>query len=203
MTLPKRSKGCRSFITAFFVAVTTCLAVGAVTSCSNGCEEVRETFCVCDLKGITGASLQRITVWAIGHHAAVAADTVVTETTMTIGDSTAVVRDTLIVAADGGDSLMIDGETSPTNIALILNPDTTVTALRILFTGVELNEPFQAYDTLVVRYEPYPYFLDMECGCSVYFTLREVATTGRFIQNAYIKKSEITNEEAINIVLEY
>lgn len=189
MTSPKRFKGGSRLATTLLVAATVGLVTGIASCGGNGCEEVRETFCVCDLKSVSGASLRTLSVWAIGHHAPAVADTLA--------------PDSIIVEADSGDSLMIDNESSPRNIELILNPDTTETRLRLLFTGTELNEPFQIYDTLTIRYEPYPYFLDMECGCSVYFTLHEAIATSSFIQSATIKKSSITNEEAINIVLEY
>lgn len=171
------------------------LQIALLTNCgSGGCEETRESFCVCDLRSISGAALRSISVWGIGQFHALHPDSTVTDT---LSD------DPIFPGPVSPDSLMIDSEASPTNISLILNPDTTATRLRILFTGTADNEAFQYEDTLTIRYEAYPYFLDMECGCSIYFTLHEVASTGHFIQEAFIKKNEITNEEAINVVIEY
>ncbi len=171
------------------------LQIALLSACgSGGCEQTRESFCVCDLKSISGASLHSISVWGIGQYHATHPDSAAVDT---------VPDDPLLPEPADRDSIMIDGETSPTNISLILNPDTTATRLRILFTGTADNEAFQYEDTMTIRYEAYPYFLDMECGCSVYFTLHEVTTTGHFIQEASIKKNEITNEEAINLVIEY
>lgn len=171
------------------------LQLALLTACgAGGCEETRESFCVCDLRSISGASLRSISVWGIGQFHVAHPDSTVTD---------ADPDNPQFPESAGNDSIMIDGETSPSNISLILNPDTTATSLRILFTGTADNEAFQYEDTLTIRYEAYPYFLDMECGCSVYFTLHDVAATGNFIQEVYIKKNEITNEEAINIVIEY
>lgn len=179
----------------FFLTWLLLLPIALLTACgSGGCEETRESFCICDLRSISGASLRSISVWGIGQFHAAHPDSTVTDT---------IPDDPFLPEQVSRDSIMIDGETSPSNISLILNPDTTATRLRIRFTGTADNEAFQYEDTLTIRYEAYPYFLDMECGCSMYFTLKDVTSTGHFIQEVFIKKNEITNEEAINVIIEY
>jgi hypothetical protein len=98
---------------------------------------------------------------------------------------------------------MISGESSPTELSLILDPDTTETRLRIQFNGRADNEALQLEDTLTLRYEPYAYFIDMECGCSVRFELKEVTSTYNFIQDVFLKQTTITNDPAVNLLLEY
>lgn len=151
-----------------------------ITSCllvacsNNGCEETREAYCTAELRGVTGASLTSLSIWGIGQGG----------------------------ATDKTDSLMYEGAPSE-HISLMLNPDTTATRLRLLFTGVVDRERVQIADTITLLYDVSPYFLNMECGCSVFFTLKELITTHNFIYEAGITRKEITNEEAINFVLDY
>jgi hypothetical protein len=156
------------------IATLSATTASALTSCgSNGCEETRETYCTVQLKSTTQTTLQSVSVWAISDRFA------------------------------EGDSLMISGESAPTELSLILNPDTTETRLRIQFNGRADNESVQLTDTLTLRYEPYAHFIDMECGCSVYFDLKEAETTYNFIQDIYLRQTTITNDPTVNILIEY
>jgi hypothetical protein len=149
-------------------------AAAVLTSCgSNGCEETRESYCTVQLRSTTQTTLQSVSVWALSDRFA------------------------------DGDSLMISGESSPTELSIILNPDTTETRLRIQFNGRADNEALQLEDTLTLTYEPYPYFIDMECGCSVRFELIDASSTYNFIQDVYLKQTTITNEAAVNLLIEY
>lgn len=146
-----------------------------LTACgNNGCEETREAYCTAELRGVTGATLTSLSIWGIGQGG----------------------------AADKTDSLMYEGAPSE-HISLILNPDSTATRLRILFTGVVDRERVQIADTITLLYDTSPYFLNMECGCSVFFTLKDLIATHNFIYEASIRRKEITNEEAVNFILDY
>jgi hypothetical protein len=142
-------------------------------SCSNGCETTREAYCTCELRSTTNTTLRSLSVWALSDR------------------------------FEGGDSIMIDGESSPTSISLILDPDATETRLRIQFNATADHESLQETDTLTLRYEPYPYFIDMECGCSVHFELKEAECTYHFLQDLYLTNATVTNDQTINIRLEY
>jgi hypothetical protein len=155
------------------VFLLSSLTLLAITACSNGCEETRESYCTAQLKATTQTTLQSVSVWALSDR------------------------------FTDGDSLMISGESSPTELSLILDPDTTATQLRIQFNGRADNEAIQLVDTLTLRYEPYTHFIDMECGCTVYFDLQEVTSTYNFIQDIYLKQTTITNEVAVNVLIEY
>jgi hypothetical protein len=43
----------------------------------------------------------------------------------------------------------------------------------------------------------------MECGCTVYFDLQEATSTYNFIQDIFLKQTTITNEAAVNVLIEY
>ena len=101
-----------------------------------------------------------------------------------------------------GDSLMTTA-TSPTEMEFILKPDTSVTQIRLASTITEDDEQYQYNDTLTLVYEYYPYFLDMECGCSVFFEIKEATITNAVFKSIEIKNKEITNDETVNLVLTY
>jgi hypothetical protein len=155
------------------VAALLAVAAGCASCGSNGCEETRESYCTAQLKSTTQTTLSSVSVWALSDR------------------------------FTDGDSIMISGESSPTELSLILDPDTTETRLRIQFNGRADNEALQLEDTLTLRYEPYAYFIDMECGCSVRFELKEVTSTYNFIQDVFLKQTTITNDPAVNLLLEY
>lgn len=150
-----------------------------VSSCSNGCEETRETFCLTSLTSETGLSISSLYAWGIGQQH--------------VRDESSPTGYT--------DSLMLS-EASPKELSFILRPDTTVTRIRLQMT-VSGDSSYQVEDTLTIRYEPRSVFLNMDCGCSVFFTLSEVSVTEHFIQEATIKNAEITNTENVNIALVY
>lgn len=174
------------------------VAMTALTSCGNdGCQETRESYCVADMRSVSGARITLLSVWGIGQQrqTVLAVDTV-----YYVEDG--VLLDSLAYHPALADSLMIS-ESSPTNISLILSPDTTITRLRMQFMATIDTTHVQVEDTLTLTYESHPYFIDMECGCSIFFTLQSLETTTHFVRSALIKRNDITNEADINLVIEY
>ena len=88
-------------------------------------------------------------------------------------------------------------------LEFILRPDTTFTQIRMQCTVNDNGDLFQYDDTLSIRYEVFPYFIDMECGCSMFFTIQDVEVTRNLFNNIILKQAEITNNEAVNIILQY
>lgn len=146
---------------------------------NNGCEEIRESFCLADLSSLSGATINKMVVFGIGQGGGA--------------------KDTTGIAQD---KEMIN-TSRPKNLEFILNPDSTVTDIRLLMNITLNGDQFQYEDTIHFVYEPHPYFLDMECGCSMYFSLEDVSSTNNFIRSIIIKNKEITNEESLNIIIEY
>lgn len=101
------------------------------------------------------------------------------------------------------DTLITDTYTSPTAVELILPPDSSHIQYRFDMTVTVDEEAYQVSDTLDISYEAFPYFLNMECGCSVYFTINEVNATQHFWKSVEIKNKEISNEEDVNLRIVY
>lgn len=148
-----------------------------LTSCSNGCEETRESYCLADLTSSSGAKINLLYAYGIGQGG--------------VQDSTSVEDEVMLTAS------------SPSSLEFILNPDTTFTDIRLQMNITLDGDAFQYTDTLHFEYIPHPYFLDMECGCSMYFSLNNVTSTNNFIRSVTLKRKEITNEENTNIIIEY
>lgn len=153
--------------------------IGAASCGNNGCEEIRESYCFADLLSTSGAKINQLYAYGLGQY-----ETVI-----------------------GEDTVLVDREmlslSSPKNLEFILNPDSTVTDIRLQMNITLDGDQFQYNDTLHIEYNSHPYFLDMECGCSMYFTLKEVTYTNNFLRSVTIKRNEITNEENINLIIEY
>ena len=164
-----------------------CLCLSALTgllcSCgNNGCEETRESYLLVQLKSTHGLTLNSLTAWGL---------------------------------TDNGDSLAISQTGSPTEIELTLQPDSTYTQILLQCIASELGERSQYDSKLHIWYKGEPYFLDMECGCTMHYqidsarieTLKRNTTielgNDTLFHACTIKNKNITNEENINIILEY
>lgn len=152
---------------------------GLISCGNNGCEEIRETYCMADLISTTGARIDQMYVYGIG------------SPVMGVDKDNNPIEKEMV------------NEANPKNIEFILNPDSTVTDARIEMSITLDGDKYQYQDTLHFVYDPHPFFLDMECGCSMFFTLKEVESTNHFFRRVSIKRNEITNEENINIIIEY
>ena len=103
---------------------------------------------------------------------------------------------------EDGDSLKLS-VSSPNAIEFNLKPDTTFTAFRLQCIFDDLGDSYQIDDTLTVRYESYPYYLNMECGCSIFYIIDDIHVTDHLFKSLSIESKEITNNEKINIILKY
>ena len=113
------------------------------------------------------------------------------------------------------DSLMLTGQSSGT-IELLLNSASTETQLAFLFavsyketvTNDEGEETTQTVtelipDIVTFNYENIPYFMDIECGCSVHHIINSVEFSNTIIKSVEIINPSVTNEKAINFTLTY
>lgn len=100
------------------------------------------------------------------------------------------------------DSLM-SVDTKPNNLELILEPGVSSTQFMLLMTINDNGDLYQYADTLTVSYESFAHFIDMECGCSIYFDILDAQVTNQTLRGVTIKHSQITNEENINLTIEY
>ena len=160
--------------------IMTAVAGMAIMSCgNNGCEEVRESFCLAQMTSLSGAKINQLYAYGIGQ-----------------GKGEV---DTLGIASD---EVMLTAS-NPSSLEFILDPDTTVTDIRLQMNITLDGDQFQHDDTIHFVYDPHPYFINMDCGCSMYFTIEDVTSTNHFLRNITIKNNEITNEQSLNIVIEF
>ena len=156
------------------------LLLTTISGCgNNGCEEVRESFCYAQMTSLSGAKINPLYAFGIGQGG---------------GEV-----DTAGVATD---KEMLNAS-NPSSLEFILNPDSTVTDIRLQMNITLDGDQFQYDDTIHFVYEPHPFFINMDCGCSMYFSLKEVTHTNHFLRNITIKNNEVTNEQTLNIVIEY
>lgn len=150
-----------------------------VSSCGNGCEDTRESFCFAELLSSSGASINTLYAYGIGQGKGKP-------------DSTGVKTDSIMFTAN-----------SPKTLEFILNPNKSVSDIRLQITYTLDGDKFQLEDTLHFEYESHPHLLDMDCGCTMYFDLSTVTCTKHLLRDVTIIKNAITNEESLNIRIEY
>lgn len=98
---------------------------------------------------------------------------------------------------------LASSHTAPTSVELVLPPDSSHIQYRFDMTVKKGDEEYQVSDTLDIHYEAFPYFLDMECGCSLFFSLNKVSATQHFWQSVDLINKDITNEESVNLRIVY
>lgn len=101
-----------------------------------------------------------------------------------------------------GDSLKLS-TSSPTSIEFNLKPDTTFSRFRLQCIYMDLDDAIMIDDTLTVNYQSYPYYLDMECGCSIFYDIEAVDVTRHLFKSISLENKEISNDEKTNIILKY
>ena len=103
-----------------------------------------------------------------------------------------------------GDSLLMQlGTNQLTDVEFYLKPDATSTQILMHCVVAEYDETLQFDDTLSIYYTHYPYFLDIECGCSMFYQIDSVKVTHSLFKNCTLKNDKITNEENVNVLLQY
>lgn len=161
------------------IIATTMIAAAGLTSCgNNGCEEVRESYCLATFESRTGSKLTSLDAWGLGQ----------------ISDKS---NDSITYT-----DLML-ALTSPSEMEIKLNPNDTITRLYMEIKSSYYGTVTKYTDTLTIRYQVDPYFIDMECGCTVYFTISSAEVSGNFFQLVNIRNKTVTNETSTNLQLEY
>ena len=82
-------------------------------------------------------------------------------------------------------------------------PISTYTQILLHCVVNDTGEYETSDNALHLSYRHHPYFLDMECGCAIYFDIDSAWVTGSLFQQVKLKNAHITNEENVNIILEY
>ena len=159
------------------LAVVASILLGAV-SCENGCEQMRESFMHITFTGSTSRSLKGVSIDAYGRKTNEATDE------LALQYSTAKV-------------------TKYENIELELNPNDSIVAFLLHFDYQDYGDNFQANDTVLIFYHANGRFLDMECGCTVDYEIKEVTSTKNLLEDIQITDPIIHTESGINLELIY
>lgn len=152
-----------------------------IASCSNGCEESRDSLCGITYTSVSGNELKRVSIHSL--------------------------RKSVII--DGKEQVFPDStfrilNSSSTTQELRLDPNDKHTAYAMDLIFQTFGDNYITSDTLDIWYTPETHYLDMECGCTVYFTIDSVHSTHNLITNAIIRDSVVMNVSSqINIELEY
>lgn len=168
-------------ILKLLVPALSLLLTSSLTSCSNGCEESRDSMCGITYTSVSGSSLKQVSIYSL--------------------------RKSYIL--DGKEQVFRD------STFRILNSSATIQELRLdpndKHTAFAMNIVYQSYgdnylqhDTIDIWYTPETHYLDMECGCTVYFNIDSIRSTNNLITSATIRNNVVSNQDSqINIELEY
>ena len=159
------------------LAVVASLLLGAV-SCENGCEQMRESFMHITFTGSTSRSLKGVSIDAYGRKPQEPADEMQLQYSTT-------------------------KFTKYSDIELELNPNDSIVAFLLHFDYQDYGDNFQANDTVLILYQPNGRFLDMECGCTVDYEIKEIVTTHNLLEDIQITDPVIHTESGINLELIY
>ena len=158
------------------VAAAVC---GWLTSCENGCEQMRESFMHIGFTGTTSRALNSVSIDAHGRREGVV-----------LSDSTTLRYMTAkLVKYD--------------DIELELNPNDSLVTFVLHFQYSDYGDRFMADDTVRVVYTTTGRFLDMECGCTVDYTLEQVTCTHNLLQEVRIAEKVIHTESGKNLEFIY
>lgn len=159
------------------LAVVASILLGAV-SCENGCEQMRESFMHITFTGSTSRSLKGVSIDAYGRKPQEPADEMQLQYSTT-------------------------KFTKYSDIELELNPNDSIVAFLLHFDYQDYGDNFQANDTVLILYQPNGRFLDMECGCTVDYEIKEIVTTHNLLEDIQITDPVIHTESGINLELIY
>lgn len=111
---------------------------------------------------------------------------------------------------------ILSSESEPSEVEFTLRPDTNYTQFLLNCIASELTDTTQYISMLHLWYSRQPYFLDMECGCSMQYMIDSArieavsssstdlqGQTKKLFRDCTIKNYHIINEENVNIILEY
>ncbi len=95
------------------------------------------------------------------------------------------------------DTFLFENNTDLKAVPLLLDPDTTFTKLRLEFS---LSDTIIS-DTVTFHHKNSPFFISMNCGCSMFYTLDTIEHTNNIITEIEIKNPSVTNEKKPNITI--
>lgn len=161
------------------VITVMALTMLGIASCDNGCEQMRESFMHIKFTGTTSRSLRSLSIDAHGRREG-----------MAMSDSTTL-------------RYVIDNITTFDNIELELNPQDSLVTLVLRFQYQDYGDKFETNDTLRIAYTANGRFLDMECGCTVDYEIKNVSFTHNLLEEITVTEPMIHTESGNNMELTY
>jgi len=152
--------------------------LAAVSSCDNGCEQMRESFMHISLTSNSSRTLRSLYIDAHGRKEG-----------MAMSDDTTLQYTFSITSFD--------------DIELELNPNDTLVTFVLRSLYQDYGDKFEVNDTVRISYTANGRFLDMECGCTVDYEINTVSTTHHLIEEVRITDSQINTESGNNLELIY
>lgn len=153
-------------------------AMLAIASCDNGCEQMRESFMRISFVGTTSRTLRTLEINAHGRREGVA-----------LSDSTTLQYTFKASKFD--------------NIELELNPNDSLVTFVLISEFQDYGDKFAGNDTVRVCYQANGRFLDMECGCTVDYEIKQVTCTHNLLSDVTITDPRVHTESGINLELHY
>ena len=108
-----------------------------------------------------------------------------------------------IIASTGEEGYMLEGINKFDDVELHLCPSDSLTYLLITATYTDFGDSFQESDTVLVRYTAQPYYLDLNCGCTVNYEITSVLSTHHLFKNVDIVDPIVLTESGINLNFDY
>lgn len=109
-----------------------------------------------------------------------------------------------IMAVHGETGYIFPGISQFDDVELdLINPNDSITYLLLQGTYTDFGDSFEVTDTVEVKYDVEPYYLDMACGCTVHYLLKSVTSTHHLFSTVRVVDPVVLTESGINIVFEY
>ena len=163
----------------FAVIAVMVLTMMGIASCDNGCEQMRESFMHINIISTTSRAMRSLNIDAHGRRDG-----------WPMSDSTTLQYSTISL-------------TKFDNIDLELNPNDSLVTFVFRCVYSDYGDKFTANDTVRIVYAANGRFLDMECGCTVDYTIQQVTTTHSLLEEVKITDPEIHTESGINLEFTY
>lgn len=161
--------------------VLSVLALLSAVSCSNGCEETRDSMCGLSFVSTSGNEMMQMSLYSLRKSYVLnGKEQVFPDSTFRILNSRAKMQE------------------------LRLDPNDKHTRFAMYMIYQSFGDNYAISDTLDIWYTPETHYLDIECGCTVYFNIDSIRSTHNLITTANVKNNVVSNSSSqINIELEY
>lgn len=120
-----------------------------------------------------------------------------------VSNSGRTMRSMEVIVSTGETGYQLTGINKFDDVELDLSPNDSVCYLLVTGTYVDFGDSFQETDTVRLEYTRQPYFLDMNCGCTVNYELQSVESTHHLFTEVEVVDPVILTESGINMTFVY